>query len=161
MARRLLNIASIVCLVLCLALMGMWLRSYYRWDQIRGVCSTYFGFALFTRPGRLVLVESDLAWQGWSWDVASGRTKHRIESGASAVVTPPKGLGFAASLFTNGFRYLQIPFWFLVLISGTLAMTIQLRWPWRFTLRSLFVLTTFLAILLGMIAWLDRAWIGK
>jgi hypothetical protein len=31
----------------------------------------------------------------------------------------------------------------------------------RFTLRSLFVVTTFLAVVLGMIAWLDRAWIGK
>ena len=29
MPRRLLNIASIVCLVLCVALMGMWVRSYY------------------------------------------------------------------------------------------------------------------------------------
>ena len=28
MLRRLLNIASIVCLVLCVALMGMWVRSY-------------------------------------------------------------------------------------------------------------------------------------
>ena len=27
MLRRLLNIASIVCLVLCVALMGMWVRS--------------------------------------------------------------------------------------------------------------------------------------
>ena len=34
-------------------------------------------------------------------------------------------------------------------------------WPWRFTLRSLFIATTFLAVVLGMIAWLDRAWIGK
>jgi hypothetical protein len=29
MLRRLLNIASTVCLVLCVALMGMWVRSYY------------------------------------------------------------------------------------------------------------------------------------
>ena len=27
-------------------------------------------------------------------------------------------------------------------------------------LRSLFIATTFLAVVLGMIAWLDRAWIG-
>jgi hypothetical protein len=26
---------------------------------------------------------------------------------------------------------------------------------------SLFVVTTFLAVVLGMMAWLDRAWIGK
>ena len=40
-------------------------------------------------------------------------------------------------------------------------MILQLRWPWRFTLRSLFIATTFLAIVLGMIAWLDHSWIGK
>jgi hypothetical protein len=40
-------------------------------------------------------------------------------------------------------------------------MLLQLHWPVRFTLRTLFIVTTFLAIVLGMIAWLDRAWIGK
>jgi hypothetical protein len=30
MPRRLLNIASIACLVLCVALMGLWVRSYHR-----------------------------------------------------------------------------------------------------------------------------------
>ena len=44
---------------------------------------------------------------------------------------------------------------------ASLAMAFQLRWPSRFNLRSLFVVTTFLAVVLGMIAWLDRAWIGK
>jgi hypothetical protein len=40
-------------------------------------------------------------------------------------------------------------------------MLFQLRWPLRFNLRSLFIATTFLAVVLGLIAWLDRAWIGK
>jgi hypothetical protein len=35
-------------------------------------------------------------------------------------------------------------------------MLCRLRWPWRFTLRGLFIATTFLAIVLGMIAWLDQ-----
>jgi hypothetical protein len=54
-----------------------------------------------------------------------------------------------------------VPDRFLVLTSGSLAMALRLRWPPRFTLRTLFIATTFLAIVLGMIAWLDRAWIGK
>src|SRR5450631_894101 len=104
----------------------MWQRSNYRWDQIRGVCSTYCGFAFYTRLGRLALVESDLAWQGWSWGVSSGPSDNRMENnGISVVVTPPRSLGFAASTFTNGIRYLQIPFWFLVLVSGTLAIAFQ------------------------------------
>jgi hypothetical protein len=55
----------------------------------------------------------------------------------------------------------NLPYWFLALTSGSSAAILRLRWPLRFTLRSLFILTTFLAVVLGMIAWLDRAWIGK
>jgi hypothetical protein len=56
----------------------------------------------------------------------------------------------------------MLPYWFLVLTSGSLAMICRLRWPpWRSTLRSLFIVTTFLAVVLGMSTWLDRAWVGK
>jgi hypothetical protein len=68
-------------------------------------------------------------------------------------------LGFAGQL--SPYVVVMLPFCFLVLVSGSLAMLLQLRWPWRFTLRSLFIVTTFLAVVLGMMAWLDRAWIGK
>ena len=40
-------------------------------------------------------------------------------------------------------------------------MVFRLNWLWRFTLYNMFVATTVLAMALGMIAWLDRAWIGK
>jgi hypothetical protein len=41
-------------------------------------------------------------------------------------------------------------------------MIFRLRWPpLRFTLRSLFIATTFLAVVSGMIAWLDHGWIGR
>ena len=43
-----------------------------------------------------------------------------------------------------------------VLTSGSLGIIFQLRWSWRFNLRRLFIAMTFLAVVLGMIAWLDR-----
>jgi hypothetical protein len=65
-------------------------------------------------------------------------------------------------MFFGGDPFLTLPYWFLVLVSGSLAMVFRMPWPpWRFDLRSLFILTTFLAVVLGMSAWLDRAWIGK
>jgi hypothetical protein len=54
-----------------------------------------------------------------------------------------------------------MPFWFLVLTSGALAMLFRLQRPWRFNLHHLFTAMTFLAVVLGTMAWLDRAWIGK
>jgi hypothetical protein len=64
------------------------------------------------------------------------------------------------SLSSRGYL-LIVPYWFLLLVSGSLAVILRTKRPWRFTLRSLFVLTTFLAVVLGMIAWLDHSWIGK
>jgi hypothetical protein len=56
---------------------------------------------------------------------------------------------------------IMIPYWFVVLTSGSLAMAFQLRWPLRFNLRSLFIATTFLAVVLGMKTWLVHPWIGR
>ena len=50
-----------------------------------------------------------------------------------------------------------LPYWLLVLATGSLAMLFRLRWPWRFNLRSLFIVTTLLAVVLGLM----RGWIGK
>jgi hypothetical protein len=56
---------------------------------------------------------------------------------------------------------LTLPYYYLALVSGSLAMLFRLPFPPRFTTRSMFIATAFLAVVLGMIAWLDRAWIGK
>src|SRR5690349_10707150 len=54
MLRRLLNIASIVCLVLCMALMGMWVRSYYRCDAVGGQLTKTNALSLRSAVGRLL-----------------------------------------------------------------------------------------------------------
>jgi hypothetical protein len=59
------------------------------------------------------------------------------------------------------FSTVIFPHWFVTLVIGSLAILLRIRWSPRFTLRSLFVATTLLAVVLGMITWLDRGWIGK
>ena len=115
MLRRLLNIASIVCLVLCVALMGLWVRSYWRADTV-----------LVSSPSQTFLVGSGLD----------------VDLNAADV-------GFA------------VPYWCLVLLSGSIAAIPWIRRRCRFTLRVLFVAAALVAVALGLIAWLDRAWIGK
>jgi hypothetical protein len=151
MRRRLLNIASIVCLVLCVALMGMWVRSYCARDEFRSRSMGERVFSLVSGRRQVRLNESvqynvppfpidsswDAAQQGY-WDVCG-----------------------VQAMFSWTAIGVVLPYWLIVLASGALAMALRPRWPPRFTLRSLFIATTFLAVVLGMIAWLDRAWIGK
>ena len=70
-------------------------------------------------------------------------------------------IGFAGS-FSWPRQRLILPYWFLVLASGLMAIGLRMPWPpWRFSLRTFFVGTMFLAIVMGMMSWLDRSWLGK
>jgi hypothetical protein len=159
MLRRLLNIASIACLVLCVALMASWVRSYHTLDQLFGRLTSTRDFEFTSLSGRLIMQEL--------FTVGGDRPKAWRSDRINGVRASPDGQNLWSSIGfrTNpsvGSQTIQLPYWFLFLATGILAMLFQLRWPpWRFTLRSLFVVTTFLAVVLGMIAWLDRAWIGK
>jgi hypothetical protein len=163
MLRRLLNIASIICLGLCVALMGMWVRSFITEDVVSA------GTPRFSRCMQLVSSKGRAKIQFYK---ASPRTAYRewlsmSLTGRPADNGPYDGPAIPAIRelfsFTNsqGTFALVAPYWLFVLLSGFLAMLFQLRWPPRFTLRTLFIATTFIAVVLGMIAWLDRLWIGK
>jgi hypothetical protein len=168
MLRRLLNIASIFCLVLCMALMGMWAITNYRCLEVAGHLPFRQIIHISTMPGRVCV--GWVTWQGtdrtpsdvspWSitWHPPDFFYVHRRPNNPPGLI---EGLGFVA-IHNNVYGWVvRSPFWFLVLASGLLAMAFQVRWPVRFTLRRLFIVTTFLAVALGMFAWLDRPWIGK
>jgi hypothetical protein len=177
MLRRLPNIASIVCLVLCVALMGMWVRSYHVWSELTRRYLSARAYQIATQEGRLFLFEFPLNDQddplllliraSLVWPNGSQPIPLQSEFGAPIGFSPPPWtqgrltpLGFVTYFRRTG-SILMLPYWFLVLTSGSLAMLLRLRRPWRFTLRTLFIATTFLAVVLGMIAWLDHSWIGK
>jgi hypothetical protein len=151
MFRCLLNIASIVCLVLCVALTGMWVRSYWLVDNIL-ISSGSRSFFIVSGWGKAVYELTD----------ASGQS--RFDCTWISRPQPPNHP--RPSLLSFYFQWhfpaqVGLPYWFVVTVCGLLAMLCRPRWPWRFTLRTLFIAVTFLAVVMGMIAWLDRAWIGK
>ena len=64
--------------------------------------------------------------------------------------------GFRYNVYSNGLRYMWAPLWAvgasLVAAAATLA-----AWPclrWRFSLRTLLIATTLVAVGLGLIMWL-------
>lgn len=157
MLRRLLNIVSIVCLVACLALIGMCVRSYWWMDDLAGRLPTShyiyvrsvsgqvgFGIEEFVpRPNAPLCVARSVPAEEWIQHLGT--------------INWSKFWGCFALTRSQFF----VLYWFLVLTSGSLAMLFRLWWPLRFTLRSLFIATTFLAIVLGMKAWLNHPWIGR
>jgi hypothetical protein len=49
-----------------------------------------------------------------------------------------------------------VPYWFLVAMAAANAFVLWIKRPWRFSLRSLFVIVTLVAILLTMVVVLDN-----
>jgi hypothetical protein len=171
MLRRVLNVASIICLVVCVALMGMWVRSYRTLSDELHTCwpagRDMLGFLIFSTEGELILYEGRLSFTGspnanhWPWIVFRGADDSHLEFSMTSqpqLVGNNFGFGYVRSSSATG---LLLPYWFLVLASGLLAIGLRLKSATRFQLRTLLIVTTLLAVVLGMCAWLDRAWIGK
>jgi hypothetical protein len=167
MLRRLLNIASIVCLVLSVALMGMWVRSYHRREGVFVHLSDSRAYAVWSVCGHLWLDEFPPENGSALTSEGSEFMSERI---SDVPEFPREGLSrgrWSVLGFQGTYRWDDLaimfatPYWLLVLTSGSLAMLFRVHWRPRFTLRHLFIATTFVAVVLGIIAWLDRAWIGR
>jgi hypothetical protein len=176
MLRRFLNIASIVCILACVASMAMWVRSYRAKDEWHGNGVGDQKVSIASAAGRVSLSETvredaPSAWRReWEFDNGSPESRwsphgdplqpRQDRPAAKLIRKVPTRFGIGGYLSWTDSQ-LKLPYWLLVAASGSLAMLFRMGWPWRFTLRSLFLATTFLAIVLGMIACLDRSWIGR
>jgi hypothetical protein len=139
------------------ALMGMWVRSYYRLDGLTGLIAPNQSLAVNSAQGRLEFVQQPVGKiQESPWSMFSLKYPHPV-----GPVGWQRPFGLRLFPASNINLMWGASYWFLVLISGSLAMIFRLRWPVRFTIRDLIIVTTFLAVVLGMMAWLDMAWIGK
>jgi hypothetical protein len=155
MLRRLLNIASIVCLVLCVALMGMWVRSYWVEDFCEWSSQTR-NYGMFSDNGRVGLQRAEFFAGQFVFHFGELPARDAINS---SFVAQSK-LGMSLATWQHGW-FASISYAWVLLILGVAATSPWLPWSNRFSLRTLLVATTVLAVVLGMSAWLDRAWIGK
>ena len=111
------------------------------------ISSRSSGIMLLTLPGK----EGTF---NWAYETrASNNTR-------SPVKVPQYSMwGFQYKDETNTLaKILFVPSWFPVLLSATLA-AVTFPWKrlsWRFTLRTLLVATTLVAVLLGLIVWATR-----
>ena len=130
---------SVVWGVAAVLLIVLWVRSYWYGDVLQfrsfpedfGIGSVHgvIGADGNINPLKYILSSG---WKLWSYPTFEE-------------MTPPPFLYECPSL--GGFE-LNLPHWFLSLIFGTMA---ALPWIRRFSLRSLLIATTLLAIVLGLI----------
>ena len=153
--RRRLKIAwSVFFAVLTVALCVLWVRSYWRIDHILWNCpKSCFGTSIY--PGEVTLEHVDdrvLMPMGWSHVAFPNSSEDTTEDGE-----PTTTFGFAWR--TNDVSItVYIPFWFLTLTCAAFTWfgiapppTVK-----RFSLRTMLIVTTLVAVVLGLAVYLIR-----
>ena len=126
---------GVVAVLLCV----LWVRSYSHFDSSSEFAASSSRGRAFSWQGRIFLYEnfhiapSEKPF-GMSTNFLGGMT---VVGG----IVEPAGAG------------LSFPYW-----SSTLAVAVMIATPWfrwRFSLRTLLIVTTLVALLLGLFAWLQ------
>ena len=147
MKYRKLRIAfSAACLIACVLLVVLWVRSYQSADvfsggvfDVQGKVESAYGVLCFK------LLREDGYWRHTSFEVVSEYFEEILRN---------KRFLLRWNSEYGGVMFL--PHWFIALIFATFAAAPWIRWSKRFTLRTLLLAITLVAILLGTVISLSR-----
>jgi hypothetical protein len=144
---------SVLCAFACVLLIVLWVRSLNWFDDLAFLFdNSQSMIAIQSAPGSLCVT-----WQDANGDTFSQEYYSRIfnarRRGNPREVTLQSIAGrfhvFKFRTFRN--NALTVPFWFLVIVSATLAAGPWIHWSKHFSLRTLLIATTVVALVLGLI----------
>lgn len=131
---------SAACGIVCLLLIALWVRSYWWADLINVDAPSPLAIQLTSARG-ITTASIYKSEQGWDW-----------------VRVPPEYFPIGGSekcsfqLYElKGVWTIMAPHWFSELLSATFAVVPWLRW--RFSLRTLLIAITLMAVVLGVLVW--------
>jgi phosphotransferase system glucose/maltose/N-acetylglucosamine-specific IIC component len=146
MARYLRIAAAVVFALLALALVALWVRSHYWYDDI-----IYYArrreVEITSARGVLVCVTFPMPLRetlGAHWTSSPMNPWLALDR--------RRGFGFGLSI-QPAFQAMKVPHWLLAASSLALAVLFAFKKSWRFTTRGLLIATTVVAGLLGLIAY--------
>jgi hypothetical protein len=131
----------------CILLTVLWVRSYWRLDGIVHDRGRHV-VAIVTEPGGIVFEQDSYA----SGEIVD--RWHLISERLPAVVPKP-ALRRPAFTWQNhpDWTAVYLPYPCLVLFTGAIATISWIHWSRTFSLRTLLLITSFVAIALGLIVW--------
>jgi hypothetical protein len=147
MARKLRIAASVFFGLLTLALVALWIRSYWWVDWLEAQRNGMY--AAITSANGAIRIDRD------SVDVSSpfSRLSSVRLDDPTTHGWPNHTLKFAWNLPE---ALIVVPHWFVGTITVTIATWAATGWNGRFSLRTLLIATTLLAVVLGLGVWLIR-----
>jgi hypothetical protein len=137
---------SVVWGIVCLLLLLLWERSLLSVDQIVAQISAHGFIGITIEPGALgigISSESNVT----PWTIISMPADQYIQLTTEYIESHPRIWGH---LHVKPEAFI-LPFWFLILASMSLGTAPWLRW--RYSLRTLLIAITLVAVVLGLAVW--------
>ena len=137
-----------MCGLLAIALCALWVRSYWKWDVISTIDSNNYAKAVGSNDGTTYVSFFNLAATG---SYGPPPTPHGWQRDSYESHPAPR---FSWDYLPSG-MHISMPTWLLCAFAMTLAVV-----PWlplkRFSLRTLLIATTLVAVGLGLIVWMSQ-----
>ncbi len=147
------------CGVMAVLLLVFWVRSYWRSDLVAAVVSKSTFFTVGSNRGTLTVGKGKNA---------PGYFNGRWEIEVNVVVNPRArrledspvyrgAFGFGIAQVPTAFFTIGMPYWSFVALAvvlATLPWVRRLPWSTQFSLRTLLLACTAVAVVLGLIVWL-------
>jgi hypothetical protein len=144
---QLLRIAfSVVCGIVCLLIIVLWVRTKYAIDAIDGPLSNSVKFCVMSRHGGIGLL---LGGSNSEWSYRKYPADEWVRSQIDIDIGYKTALGFVQYAKGSSVFRIRVPYWPLVSLSAVFAAIPWLRW--RYSLRTLLIATTLVAILMGLV----------
>jgi hypothetical protein len=148
--RKLRIVFSALCGIACVLLIVLWVRSYWYWDQVYCQYSGLrYGVGIMSIRGGTYITLRD-------YDSSpSSRRGVRLDNG----VAIRNSHGNHVSnwwLYLFDYDKAYVPYWIVNLLIGALAAAPWIRWSRRFSLRTLLIATTLVAVVLGLAVYAAR-----
>ena len=151
--------------IACLSLIALWIRSYSQWDKVCVKLNAEHYMLFRSVFGQLAvgyLGENEKARPTFEWAMYNNP---QVDKQGWVIANLPGStwlvsrelvrgrLGF--NIFANAFDLeITMPHWFLVMLTALVAGVSWL--PWRFSLRTLLIATTLVAVGLGLAIYANR-----
>ena len=141
---RYLRIAfSAFCGIAAVLLIALWGRSY-AWDDSFNVHVPFMNWlGINSNRGSVKIFVNTM--QSLPWEFVTEPAHDRLDA-------IPNNYGFALQ-YNRPSLYVRIPHWLCVLVAAVFAVMPWVRIRWRFSLRTLLIVTTLVALLFGLFVW--------
>jgi hypothetical protein len=141
------------CVVMFVGLIGLWVRSYARSDEIRTPLSANHQLEINSMRGRMMFSIHD--YNSFASSIPHGLewNAYKIDHGAGAWDDWEARIPTWGGMPDRVSPDFVVPHWFFLALSAALAFVPWLSWSTRFSLRTMLILTTLVAAGIGLIVW--------